>query len=213
MASIEIRVPDIGDFDQVDVIDVLVARGDRVAPEDPLITLESDKATMDVPSSAAGTVAEIHVAVGDQVGEGALIVTLEAAADNDGADDADGAEPPAETGAASDAKPPAASAGEDAAADPAPSPASPAAADGEASVEVRVPDIGDFDQVDVIDVLVAAGDTVAPEDPLITLESDKATMDVPAPAGGIVERIACAVGDKVGEGDLILVLRGSGNPP
>lgn len=207
MSESEVRVPDIGDFDVVDVIDILVSPGDTVAPEDPLITLESDKATMDVPAPAAGRVKDIHVTVGDQVGEGALIVTLES--DASGSEAAGAAIPPSTPAeAASTAAQPAAAAPEPPAAPSktldATSPAAPAEA---GPVEVRVPDIGDFDEVDVIDILVATGTEVAAEDPLITLESDKATMDVPAPVAGRVESLAVAVGDKVSEGDLIVVLR------
>lgn len=202
MSTHEVTVPDIGDFDLVDVIDVLVKPGDTVAPEDPLITLESDKATMDVPAPAAGRVGAVHVTVGDQVGEGALIVTLET-----GAAEANEAE------AAAPAAPPAHELDTTV---PAPTPAAPAAAPATSGagdtqpIDVLVPDIGDFDQVDVIDVLVSEGDSVAPEDPLITLESDKATMDIPAPVAGVVERLGVKLGDKVSEGDLVLVLRGSG---
>ncbi|MGE0483245.1 MAG: dihydrolipoyllysine-residue acetyltransferase [Gammaproteobacteria bacterium] len=212
MATTEIRVPDIGDFDQVDVIDVLVKPGDTVAPEDPLVTLESDKATMDVPSPAGGTVQSVHVTVGDQVGEGALIVTLEAADTRAAAPSATPDEAAARVTAADDDDTrPAATPTAPASQLPVPQPAA-RHPSGDTTVEVRVPDIGDFEHVDVIDVLVAPGDMVAAEDPLITLESDKATMDVPSPAAGRVERIACAVGDKVSEGDLIVVLHGSAAP-
>ena len=196
MAEQEIRVPDIGDFDQVDVIDVLVKPGDQVAAEDALITLESDKATMDVPAPEGGEVIAVHVQVGDQVGEGALIVTLRS--------DAETTATPAASAEPEQAAPPR----EPPAAPPPDAPAQPRTTGGEAraELEVRVPDIGDFDEVDVIDILVAPGDEVGAEDPLITLESDKATMDVPAPSAGTVLRIATAVGDKVGAGALILVL-------
>jgi len=212
MAEQEVRVPDIGDFDTVDVIDVLVKPGDVVAPEDPLITLESDKATMDVPAPFGGRVATIHVTVGDQVGEGALIVSLEAATDDDEADGGDTAdtaapETPAAAPAASAPAAPAAGAGESSEA-AASAPVSEDGADTGATedVEVRVPDIGDFDNVDVIDILVKPGDEVAAEDPLITLESDKATMDVPAPRAGTVNAIETEIGAKVSEGDLIVTL-------
>lgn len=212
--SIEIRVPDIGDFDNVEVIELLVSPGDRVQPEDPLLTLESEKATMDIPSPQAGQVGEIHVSLGDLVSEGTLIVTLtadggagDAAADKSGEDDSPAAE---DAPAADDAAPP----------EPAPEAEEPAPAareaargdaDGEAAggtgrYEVRVPDIGDFEDVDVIDIIVSPGDTVNAEDPLLTLESDKATMDIPAPRAGTVAGIEVSVGDKVSEGDLIVTL-------
>src|SRR3954447_17093026 len=187
MADIEVRIPDIGDFADVPVIEIHVSPGDVVAAEDPLITLESDKATLDVPAPAAGTVGEIRVAVGDRVSEGTTIVTLQV----EGA----AGTPPKERvheGGHPDS-------GEK-------------AGYGSASgiydrIEVTVPDIGDFDAVPVIEVHVAAGDTVAAEDPLITLESDKATMDVPAPAAGTVTAVKVNVGDTVSEGHPIVDLQ------
>ena len=177
---VEIRVPDIGDFADVPVIEVLVAVGDEVAVEDPLVTLESDKATMDVPSPAAGTVRELRIAVGDTVSEGTPIMLLDAV----GAADEEPAEQVTEEAATGDG-------------------------DGaREAVEVRVPDIGDFADVPVIEVLVKPGDEVVAEDPLITLESDKATMDVPAPSSGTVRDVRVAVGDTVSEGSVILMLEG-----
>jgi dihydrolipoamide dehydrogenase len=190
----EIRVPDIGDFADVPVIEVHVAPGDVVAVEDPLVTLESDKATMDVPSPVAGTIAEVRIAVGDQVSQGDLVATLE------------GEEQPG--------TPPKERVHESAHPE-APGPAgygSPAGV--YERLEVRVPDIGDFADVPVIEIHVAPGDTIAAEDPLLTLESDKATMDVPAPTGGTVAGVRVAVGDTVSEGDVILELRtGQEAPP
>ncbi|HEX8741221.1 MAG TPA: dihydrolipoyllysine-residue acetyltransferase [Casimicrobiaceae bacterium] len=172
----EVIVPDIGDFKDVPVIDVLVKPGDTVAAEDPLVTLESDKATMDVPAPAAGTVGEIRVKVGDKVSKGSVILALDAAI-------------PASATPKS------------------PVSAPPAPAHGPFGVvEVKVPDIGDFRDVPVIDVLVKSGDTVAAEDPLVTLESDKATMDVPAPLAGMVREIRVKAGDKVSEGTVIVML-------
>ena len=178
---VEIRVPDIGDFADVPVIEVLVAVGDEVAVEDPLVTLESDKATMDVPSPAAGTVRELRIAVGDTVSEGTPIMLLDAV----GAADEEPAEQVTEEAATGDG-------------------------DGaREAVEVRVPDIGDFADVPIIEVLVKPGDEVVAEDPLITLESDKATMDVPAPSSGTVRDVRVAVGDTVSEGSVILMLEGA----
>ncbi|MEM7543224.1 MAG: dihydrolipoyllysine-residue acetyltransferase [Pseudomonadota bacterium] len=197
--AIQILVPDIGDFEDVDVIDILVSPGQSVVPEDPLITLESDKATMDIPAPAAGTVADILVKVGDKVSEGSLIVTINS--------EQAAAPPPAPAPQANDTQPPVP--------DPAPPPQEPAhsaapvpapAKTESSTLYVTVPDIGDFDNVDVIDVMVAVGDAINPEDPLITLESDKATMDVPAPMPGTIESIGVKVGDKVSQGDLILTL-------
>ncbi|MEA2322374.1 MAG: dihydrolipoamide dehydrogenase [Solirubrobacteraceae bacterium] len=187
--TVEVRVPDIGDFTDVPVIEVLVKAGDEVAAEDPLVTLESDKATMDVPSPAAGTVREVSIAVGDTVSEGAVILTLDGVP-------AEGA--PAEHVAEE--------------AEPAPADAQPSYGSDAGvyeAIEVHVPDIGDFSEVPVIDVLVHPGDTVAVEDPLITLESDKATMDVPSPVAGTVRELRVAVGDAVSEGTAILVLEGA----
>ena len=172
----EVRVPDIGDFKDVPVIDVLVKPGDTVAAEDPLVTLESDKATMDVPAPAAGTVGQIRVKVGDKVSEGSVILALDAAV------------PASATPKLPVSAPPA----------PAHGPGG--------VVEVKVPDIGDFKDVPVIDVLVKSGDIVAAEDPLVTLESDKATMDVPAPFAGTVREIRVKIGDKVSEGAVIVML-------
>ncbi len=213
MAEVQIKVPDIGDFDLVDVIDVLVSPGDTVAEEDPLITLESDKATMDIPAPQAGEIVTVHVKVGDQIGEGALIVTLNAGAaqtpESEKKTPAPSAAEPA--AAASDTAPATAASADTETADTAPEREQPAPSSPEpttaTSIEIRVPDIGDFDDVDVIDILVAVGDSVAVEDPLLTLESDKATMDIPAPVAGVVSSIDTQVGDKVSEGDLIVTLK------
>ncbi|MDX6724152.1 MAG: dihydrolipoamide dehydrogenase, partial [Solirubrobacteraceae bacterium] len=198
---LEVRVPDIGDFSDVPIIEVLVKPGDQVSPEDPLVTLESDKATMDVPSPSAGTVGELRVNVGDTVSEGSVILTLEGAASGDGAGAVGG-------GAGAEVKE---HVEEEAEPAPADRPPSYGSESGEySSVEVRVPDIGDFSDVPVIEVMVNPGDTVAEEDPLVTLESDKATMDVPSPAAGTVRELRIAVGDTVSEGSPILVLETAG---
>ena len=175
---IEVKVPDIGNFSDVPVIEVLVKPGDAIKAEDALITLESDKATMDVPSPIGGTVKELKVKVGDKVSEGSLVLLLDSAA------------------AAESAAPAMLSV----------SPPPAAASSHSGMVEVRVPDIGDFKNVPIIEVLVKPGDTIQAEQPLITLESDKATMDVPAPLGGVVGEIKVQVGEKVSEGTIILTL-------
>ena len=180
MSAVEVKVPDIGDFKDVPVIDIMVKPGDSVKAEDSLVSLESDKATMDVPAPFAGTVKDIKVKLGDKVSEGSLILTLDS--------DAPAVSAAAEHHKAAVSAPPA----------PTSAPAGVA--------EVRVPDIGDFKDVPVIEVLVKAGDTVKAEDALVTLESDKATMDVPAPLGGVVRDLAVKVGDKVSEGALVLTL-------
>ena len=180
MSAVEVKVPDIGDFKDVPVIDIMVKPGDSVKAEDSLVSLESDKATMDVPAPFAGKVKDIKVKLGDKVSEGSLILTLDS--------DAPAVSAAAEHHKAAVSAPPA----------PTSAPAGVA--------EVRVPDIGDFKDVPVIEVLVKAGDTVKAEDALVTLESDKATMDVPAPLGGVVRDLAVKVGDKVSEGALVLTL-------
>ncbi len=206
--KIDVKVPDIGDFSEVEIIEVLVAAGDAVKAEDPLITLESDKATMDVPSPADGTVAEVVVKVGDKVSEGSLIVRLtgdaggDTAASSDDSDETPQPERPAEPTEATESG--------TAAEPPANAPA--AEADGEA-VEVKVPDIGDFKDVEIIEVHVSAGDTVKAEDSLITLESDKATMDVPSPSDGTIADVTVKVGDKVSEGSVIATMSGGGPAP
>jgi pyruvate dehydrogenase E2 component (dihydrolipoamide acetyltransferase) len=184
---IEVKVPDIGDFKDVPVIEVRVKPGDVIKAEEALITLESDKATMDVPAPVAGTVRDVRLKVGDKVSQGSLILLVDA---GDGAD----VVPPA---------PPKASI--------APPPAPTSAPAGVA--EVRVPDIGDFKDVPVIEVRVKPGDVIKAEDALITLESDKATMDVPAPLSGTVAEVRVEVGDKVSEGALIMTLLTGSAPP
>src|SRR5882757_4898425 len=192
--AIEVKVPDIGDYTDIPVIEVLVKVGDAVEKEQSLVTLESDKATMDVPSSAAGVVKEVKVKVGDNVSEGALIVVLEAAETGGAAAAPKAAEKPAEAPAEEKA--------------PAPAAAAAAASSGGGAVEVKVPDIGDFKDIPVIEVNVKVGDKVEKEQSLVTLESDKATMDVPSPAAGTVKELKVKVGDNVSEGTLILVLEG-----
>jgi len=195
MSAIEVKVPDIGDFKDVPVIEVLVKAGDPVKVEDALITLESDKATMDVPAPAAGTVKEMKVKVGDKLSEGNVILTLESSS----------AEAPKAAAA------PARSAPSTPASGAPPAPAEPPAPAGAAGLmPVKVPDIGDFKDVPVIEVFVKPGDAIKADDPLITLESDKATMDVPAPAAGTVKELKVKVGDKLSEGSVILMLEAAG---
>jgi pyruvate dehydrogenase E2 component (dihydrolipoamide acetyltransferase) len=197
--AIEVKVPDIGDYTDIPVIEVLVKAGDTVEKEQSLVTLESDKATMDVPSSAAGVVKEVKVKVGDNVSEGSLIVVLE------GAGEAKAAQPAkAEAPAAAPAKAAAPAAAK------AEAPAAKSGGSGGATVEVKVPDIGDFTDIPVIEIGVKVGDKVEKEQSLVTLESDKATMDVPSPAAGVVKELKVKIGDTVSEGTLIVVLEGEG---
>ncbi|ACL65168.1 pyruvate dehydrogenase complex dihydrolipoamide acetyltransferase [Anaeromyxobacter dehalogenans 2CP-1] len=203
MRTIEVKVPNIGDYKDVPVIDVLVKPGEQVDADAPLVTLESDKATLDVPAPAAGTIREVKVKVGDRVSEGSLVVTLEAS------DGQAKAEAPAAPAQAAPPKPAAAAP----APAPSPAPAAPSAPPAAASpagaprtVEVKVPNIGDFKDVPVIEVLVKPGDRVEADAPLATLESEKATLDVPAPAAGTIREVALKAGDKVSEGSLVAIL-------
>ncbi|HET6469857.1 MAG TPA: biotin/lipoyl-containing protein, partial [Geminicoccaceae bacterium] len=191
MSTVEIRVPDIGDFKDVPIIEIHVGEGTEIKVDDPLISLESDKATMEVPAPQAGTVKELKVKVGDKVSEGDVILVVEAA------------------GAA--ATPPKQRIHEDAR----PAPAGPAgygsATGVYETIEVRVPDIGDFKGVEIIEVHVSPGAEIKAEEPLLTLESDKASMEVPSPAAGKVTELKVRRGDKVSEGDLIVLLE-TGQP-
>jgi len=186
MALIDVKVPDIGDFDEVAVIELMVKVGDTVKPEQSLITVESDKASMEIPSSAGGVVKELKVALGDKVKEGSVVLVLESA-------DAVAASPVAPAAAPVVAPAPVVA-------------AAPAAAAG--PVEVRVPDIGDFKDVAVIELLVKVGDAVKAEQSLITVESDKASMEIPSSAAGVVKELRVKLGDTVNIGDLVLVLDG-----
>ena len=190
MALIEVKVPDIGDFKNVEIIELLVKPGDVIKAEQSLITVESDKASMEIPSSHAGVVKELKVKIGDKVGEGALLLMLEA----------EGAAAPAAAAAlaVAVAAAPVASA---------PPPAAAAAsAPRMAPVEVIVPDIGDFDEVAVIEVFVQPGDTVKVEQSLITVESDKASMEIPSSHAGVVKEMRVKVGDKVRKGSVLAIV-------
>lgn len=174
---IEIKVPDIGNYTGVDVIDVAVKVGDKIAVDDTLITLETDKATMDVPADHAGVVKEVLVKVGDKVSEGSVIVKMEAA---EAATTTDKSEAPAKAEATK------------------------AAATAAKTIAVNVPDIGNFSNVDVIEVDIKVGDKVAVDQTLVTLETDKATMDVPSTVAGKVTAVHVKVGDKVSEGSALI---------
>lgn len=196
MALINIQVPDIGDFDEVGVIELLVKAGERVAAEQSLITVESDKASMEIPSSHAGVVKEITVQLGDKVKQGSVIAVLEVAE-------------AAETAAvASEPKTAAAPATPAVAAieTQAPAAAAPVAS---GTIEVRVPDIGDFKDVAVIELLVKPGDAIRVEQSLFTVESDKASMEIPSPVAGVLKELKVQLGDKVNVGDLVALLEGA----
>ncbi len=195
MALADVLVPDIGDFKDVAVIELMVKVGDTIAVDQSLVTVESDKASMEIPSSHAGVVQSIKVAIGDKVNEGSLLLVVEAAG---------GAAAPAPAPAAAAAPAPAPAA----AAAPAPS-AAPAAAAATGPIEVRVPDIGDFAEVAVIEVMVKPGDSIKVEQSLITVESDKASMEIPSSHAGIVKEVKVALGDKVAMGSLVVILEGA----
>ena len=197
MALVDIKVPDIGDFDEVGVIELLVKVGDTVKAEQSLITVESDKASMEIPSSHAGVIKELKVALGDKVKEGSVIAVIEAA----------GASAAAAPAAAPAPAPVAASAAAPVAA-PAPAAAAPAPA-ASGRIEVRVPDIGDFKDVAVIELLVKPGDSIKVEQSLFTVESDKASMEIPSPAAGVLKELKVKIGDTVNIGDLVAIMEGA----
>jgi dihydrolipoamide dehydrogenase len=182
------RIPDIGDFADVPVIEVHVAPGDVVAAEDPVLTLESDKATMDIPAPAAGTVEEVLVQVGSRVSPGDLVLRMAAS----GA----GAPPATHTVTHEDAVPA-----------PVDRPGYGSDAGVYERIEVTVPELGDFADVPVTEVLVGPGDQVGPHSPVVTLESDKAVMEIPASQAGTVEEVSVRVGDRVSAGSILLFLR------
>jgi pyruvate dehydrogenase E2 component (dihydrolipoamide acetyltransferase) len=203
MALTEIKVPDIGDFDSVGVIEVLVNVGDTIKVEQSLITVESDKASMEIPSSHAGVLKELKVKLGDKVAQGAVIAVIETA---------DVASAPAAAAA-----PAPAAAAPVAALNVAPAPAAPAQAATPAaspsSVNIAIPDIGDFKDVAVIELLVKVGDTVTAEQSLFTVESDKASMEIPSPAAGTITALTLKIGDKVNVGDVVGAMSVQGAAP
>ncbi|WP_027967102.1 dihydrolipoyllysine-residue acetyltransferase [Halomonas halocynthiae] len=188
--TVDIVIPDLGGDENVEVIEVAVAVGEEIAEEDTLITLESDKASMDVPSEQAGKLVTLTVKVGDTVSAGDVIGTIEMAGGSDSEADSSAAQAPAAA--------PSAASGE--ARKPTPAPA---ASSGPTRQEVRVPDLGGSGDVPIIEVAVAVGDEVEEEGTLITLESDKASMDVPSPYAGKLVELSVKEGDSVSEGDLI----------
>jgi pyruvate dehydrogenase E2 component (dihydrolipoamide acetyltransferase) len=202
MALVEVKVPDIGDFKDVEVIELLVKPGDAVKKEQSLITVESDKASMEIPSTHAGTVKELKIRLGDKVSEGSSVLVLEdgegvAAAATPAPAQAKPAQAAAAPKTAAPAQPPAAA-------------AAPAGAAGGGTVVVVVPDIGDFFDVAVIEVLIKPGDTVKAEQSLITVESDKASMEIPSSHAGVVKEVKVKLGDKVSKGTPLAVLEAAG---
>ncbi|MBP7645881.1 MAG: dihydrolipoyllysine-residue acetyltransferase [Comamonas sp.] len=203
MALTEIKVPDIGDFDSVGVIEVLVNVGDTIKVEQSLITVESDKASMEIPSSHAGVLKELRVKLGDQVAQGGVIAVIETA---DTAAASAPAAAPAQASAPVAAVAPAA-----APAPVAPAPAAPAAA--ASSINIQIPDIGDFKDVAVIEMLVKVGDVVTAEQSLFTVESDKASMEIPSPAAGTITALNIKLGDVVNVGDVVGAMSVQGAAP
>ncbi len=204
---VEVKVPDIGDASEVDVIEVLVSEGDRIEKEDSLITLETDKATMDVPSSESGVVKEIKIKTGDKVSEGDVIVMVECDEGESSSDDASESDSDTDSSAQT----------ENASAESEASSSDKKRSNDEGSKKessgqsverkVEIPDIGDASEVDVIEICVSKGDTVEENDSLIVLETDKATMEVPSPFAGEVIDIQVKEGDKVSKGDFIAIMK------
>ena len=197
MATLDIAVPDIGDFDEVTVIELLVKPGDTIKADQSLLTVESDKASMEIPSSAAGVVKEVKVKLGDKVKQGTIVLSLEA--DDSGSVSASKVPPDqdilAQTAPVSIATPASSAI-----------PAAPASASG--PLNIHVPDIGDFKDVTVIEVLVKVGDNIKVEQSLVTVESDKASMEIPSSGAGVLKDLKVKLGDKINIGDLLAVLEG-----
>ncbi len=194
--DVKVLLPNIGDFSDVEIIEIHVAQGQSVDIEQSLLTLESDKATMDVPSTVAGQVVDLAIQIGDKISEGDVLMTVrtneksesvtkdvetdqsDPGSDNEDKTSTDLQDEPDTNTTAPDS-----------------SPAQP--------MDVLLPDIGDFSDVEVIELHVSIGDTVEIESPLLTLESDKATMDVPSPVAGVVSEITVKIGDKISQGDML----------
>ena len=208
MAIIDIQVPDIGDFDEVTVIEVLVKPGDTIKADQSLLTVESDKASMEIPSSAAGVVKSVLVKLGDKVKQGSVVLSLETVEAGVSA----AVEAPKETLRQETSAP----AAIDSVASPVVPPAGAlVAAAGVSSagpVEIRVPDIGDFKDVTVIEVLVKVGDVIKVEQSLVTVESDKASMEIPASSAGVLKELKVKLGDTINIGDLLALLEGAAAP-
>ncbi len=194
MALVEVTVPDIGDFKDVEIIELLVKPGDTVRAEQSLLTVESDKASMEIPSSHAGVVKEMRVKLGDKVNKGAPVLLIETGAAA-AATVATAAAPAAPMATAAVSAPLSAAV-------PVPAAAGP--------VELRIPDIGDFEEVAVIEVFIKPGDTVKVEQSLITVESDKASMEIPASHAGVVTEVRVKLGDKVAKGSVVALLNAVG---
>ncbi|WP_298622074.1 dihydrolipoyllysine-residue acetyltransferase [uncultured Legionella sp.] len=188
--EIEIKVPDIGGASQVDVIEILIKIGDQITIDTPLVTLESDKASMEIPSPVEGIVSRISLKVGDKVSEGDVILI---ASSEQAAESAKEEKQPQAAAEAKEIK-------------DASVPEKKNQSAGSQSVEVRIPDIGGATDVDVIDVLVKSGMAIEKDQALVTLEGDKATMDIPSPYAGTVKEVKIKLGDKVAQGSLVMIL-------
>lgn len=203
---IDIIVPDVGE-DEVEVIEILVAEGDSVDVEASIVTVESDKASMDIPCTEAGTIKSLKVKVGDKIKQGDVLGQMESGAAESKGDESKSEKTESDDSKKEDVK--SDSSKSETAKTEEPKPAK-SESSGSKTIEVTVPDIGDATDVEIIEILVAEGDTVAAEDGLITLETDKATMDVPAPEAGKVVSLSVKVGDKVSKGSLVLMLEVEG---
>lgn len=203
-----IRVPDIGSGEG-EVIELFVKVGDRIEADESILTLESDKASMEIPAPKAGVVKSLKVKMGDRLKEGDELLELESEGAEEAAPAAEAAAEPAgaATGGAVDEAEAPTPPGDDDSSAAAEAPA------GESVEEVRIPDIGSSGTAEVIEVMISVGDTVEAEQSLITLESDKASMEIPAPQAGIVESLEIKVGDQAKTGDLILRLKVAGAAP
>jgi pyruvate dehydrogenase E2 component (dihydrolipoamide acetyltransferase) len=187
----DIALPDIGDFHDVEVIEILVAVGDTVAVEDSLMTLESDKATMEIPSPSAGVVSEVRIAIGDKINKGDVIFVI---------DSADAVE---ESVVADEVVEEPAVQAEAAPVEPAPAAATQTSSVAERMIDIVIPDIGDFKDVEVVEVIAQVGDEVAKEASLVTLETEKATMEIPSVFAGKITALTVKIGDHVNQGDVI----------
>jgi len=200
MSTVQIQVPDVGSDSEVEVIEILVSEGDNIAIDDPVVVLESDKASIEVPATAAGVIQTINVKVGDQVKQGDVLLDVsgdsaDVSASIPVSDDAGGEESDIEEASSKSNASDEVSASEQSSSQP-------------QRVEVRVPDVGGAEEVEVIEISVQVGAKVDVDDALLVVESDKASMDIPSPCAGNVLELKISVGDKVGEGDLIAIVEG-----
>jgi len=202
-----IRVPDVGSSDPVDVIEISVKVGDTIAAEDTIIVLESDKATVEVPAPQAGKITTISVKVGDRVKEGDDLMEVEADGESENASSAESDATRDESSTTENKTEPESTPPETDAPD------TPKAQGSGGSETVTVPDLGDIDSAEIIEVNVAVGDSLEAEQVIVVLESDKASLEIPAPSAGKVESVAVKVGDKVGTGDTLLTMAVSGGQP